>query len=135
MARADAKGYFSMFFVLSPISFLLCLVAFTPPEFSSRLLRSDSALILFLFLFHYTTSDLLTPRSSATFSHFFLTFSSVKRSRRSRVFALNSTVYDFLRLLPFLLSGFVTSCFLVSTTSRSCSTSVHSLLDISSLSV
>ena len=66
MTRADAKGYFSLFFALSPISFLLCLVAFTPPEFSFRLLRSDSALILFLFLFHFTTSDLLTPRSSAT---------------------------------------------------------------------
>ena len=34
-----------------------------------------------------------------------------------------------------LLSGFFTSCFLVSTTSRSFSTGVHSLLDISSLSV
>ena len=43
MTPTDAKGYFSLFFALSPISFLLCLVAFTPPEFSFRLLCSASA--------------------------------------------------------------------------------------------
>ena len=134
MTRAAAKGYFSLFFAFSPTSFLLCLDTFTPPAFSFPLLRSNSALILFRSLFHFTTSGLLTPHSAATFSHFFLTFSSLKRSRRSKVFALNSTVYDFHWLLPLLLSGFSTSCSLESATSSS--TSVHSLslLDIFLLS-
>ena len=135
MTRAAAKGYFSLFFALSLTSFLLCLATITPPAFSFRLLRSNSALTLFRSLFHFTTSDLLTLRSSATFSHFFLTFSSLKRSRCSRVFVLNSTVYDFRWLLPLPLPGFSTSCSLESATSST--TSVHSLslLDIFLLSV
>ena len=40
MTGADAKGYFSLFFAFSPISFLLCLIAFTPPEFSNLSLLS-----------------------------------------------------------------------------------------------
>ena len=115
--------------LLCQLPFLSCCLH-TPRIFLSLVaLRFGADLThVFLFLFHFSTSDLLTPHSSATFSHFLLTCGSLKRSRCFWLFALNSTVYYFLWLLPFLLSGFDTSCFLVSMMSRSSSTSGHSLL-------
>ena len=63
--------------------------------------RVRSARILSRFLFHFTTSDLLTRLCSATFSQIFLVFSSLNESRSSRVLILKSIVYDFRRSLPF----------------------------------
>ena len=82
---------------------LLCRDSLTPPVLALRLLSDISTNILSLALFHFITRHLLICFTSATFFHLFLEL--LKESRRSRVFYLNSTVYDLWVALPQRLSG------------------------------